>query len=278
MRRAISRLGCSLVVTALILAGAGCQSSDAPIEPSDLTSAGALRICSDATRPPMEYRGSDGVLRGFEVDLLKEIAVRLDLRPVWVATKRASLVAALVEAKCDAIASSLPVRFEDQKSIGEVEYLSVPIAMLVRDDEVPPLAIGLCGRPIGALADTRELALLAQYANACTRAGRPPIRAIAVESTSDALGRLRTGNIDVLLDELPLVAWYSRAQTDRFDDGGALPKERVDYAIGYRAGRTSIYWGIRGALAELYRDGIFVDLLRRWGLDRKGIEGLPLYS
>lgn len=268
-------LATALLVTSVAVA---CQAEESPVAVQDLTRPGDLRICSDPTRPPMEYRGRDGVLRGFEVDLLEEVARELDLRPVWVDTKRSALISGVVERKCDVIASSLPIRWENQQSIRELEYLGVPISLLVRDGAEAPLAIGLCGRPVGAFAGTREAEILLEYSETCRRHGRPPVRRVAMSNVPDALSQLQAGRIDGLLDDLPLVAWYWRRQTDSFDDGGALPNEQVDYAIGYGAGRNSLFFGIRNALLALHSDGTFADLLHRWGLDRKGVEGLPLYS
>lgn len=266
------------VAASLALVLAGCNDRESPIAEGELTKPGVLRICTDPTRPPMEYRGMDGVLRGFEVDLLDEIASRIDLEPVWVNTGGPQLVDAAAKGACDVVASSLTVDFEDQKAIGEIAYLGVPISLLVRDGEDPPLARGLCGRPIGAFPGTRQSRILAEYSEVCARAGRPSVNAVVVNDVPDALSRLEAGRIDGLLDEVSLVGWYSKLQTDRFDDGGTLPVVKVDYAIGYRAGSTSVFWGIRGALQTIQDDGTFAELLHRWGLDQKGVRGLALYS
>ena len=262
----------------LALAGAGCKDEGSPIATEDLTKPGALRICGEPTRPPMEYRGRDGVLRGFEIDLLNEVAGRVDLEPVWVDTSRSLLVDAVADGNCDVVASSLPVDFGDQKVIGEIAYLGVPISLLVRDGEEPPLARGLCGRPVGTFAGTRESRILGEYSEVCERNGRPSVDEVTMKDMPEALSRLEGGRIDGLLDEVPLIGWYSKLQTDTFDDGGTLPAVKVDYAIGYPAGKDSIFWGIRGALQTMHDDGMFVELLHRWGLDEKGVEGLALYS
>jgi polar amino acid transport system substrate-binding protein len=270
--------GIPVFAAALVLVVAGCNNGKPPIAEGELTKPGVLRICTDPTRPPMEYRGRDGVLRGFEVDLLDEIASRVDLQPAWVYASGPLLVDAAAEGRCDVVASSLTVDFEDQDVIGEIAYLGVPISLLVRDGEEPPLARGLCGRPIGAFAGTRQSRILAEYSEVCVRAGRPTVNAVVVNSVSDALSRLEAGQIDGLLDEVPLIGWYSKLQTDRFDNGGTLPVVKVDYAIGYRAGRASVFWAIRDALQTMNDDGTFVELLHRWGLDEKGVKGLALYS
>ncbi len=262
-----------------MLAVAGCSDEKSPVAEDELTTPGVLRICTDPTRPPMEYRGRDGVLRGFEIDLLHEIADRVELQPAWVDTSRSLLVDAVVEGRCDAVASSLPVDFEDQKAIREIAYLGVPISLLVRDGDEPPLARGLCGRPIGAFAGTVQSRILEEYSEACERAGRPAVNEVAMNDVPEALRRLEAGGIDGLLDEVPLVGSYSKLRTDAFDDGGTLPVVKVDYVIGCcRAGRDSLFWGIRLALQTIHDDGTFVELLHRWGLDEKGVEGLALYS
>jgi polar amino acid transport system substrate-binding protein len=271
---------CRLAALALlVLAATSCQAKEeSPVLERDLVEPGALHVCTDPTRPPMQYRGSDGVLRGFEVDLLGEIADELDLRPVWVDVKRGAIVGALAEGRCDVIASSLDVRWEEQEAIREIEYLSVPMSLLVRDGADAPLAVGLCGRRIGAFPGTQEAKRLAVYSEACRRDDRPTIEIVVVTGREDALNRLRGSRIDGLLDDLPTNAWYVQRQTDRFDDGGAVSIEDVHYALGYGKDRTSVYLGLRAALFTLYEDGTFAELMERWGLDRKGVRGLPLYS
>jgi ABC-type amino acid transport substrate-binding protein len=269
------------LIALVVLAGAGCSSdeSDSAAVPGEaLVEPGMLRVCTDPTRPPMQYRGRDGVLRGFEVDLFREIATELGLEAVWVDRSRSEIVDALARGDCDVIASSLAVRWEDQQVIQEIEYLGLPMSLLVRQGEQAPLAIGLCGRPIGTFARTWEARILTGFSRTCTRNGRAPIEIVFVTGGAAALEQLRTGRIDGLLDDGPTNAWYAQRQTDRFDDGGTVPNEDVHYAIGYREGARDVFVAVRSALFTLHHEGTFDELLHRWGLDDKGVEGLPLYS
>lgn len=265
-------------VALLALAAAGCSSDDEALAPIDLVEPGALSVCTDPTRPPMQYRGRDGVLRGFEVDLVERVAEELELETKWVTRTRSTLVDSLARGECDVIASSLAVGWDDQQVIGEIEYLGMPMSLLVRDEAVAPLAVGLCGRRIGVFPRTWESRILAEYSQACTRNGRAAVRIVELADLETALERLRTGRVDGLLDDRPTSAWYAQRQTDRFDDGGTVPNEDVHYAIGYREGKTSVFQAMRGALFALHEDGSFEELLHRWGLDDEGVEGLPLYS
>jgi polar amino acid transport system substrate-binding protein len=268
-------------IAIVVLAGAGCSSdeSDGAAVPGEaLVEPGMLHVCTDPTRPPMQYRGRDGVLRGFEVDLFSDVAAELDLEAVWVDRSRSEIVAALAQGDCDMIASSLAVRWEDQLVVQEIEYLAMPISLLVRDGETAPLAVGLCGKRVGAFAHTWESRILARYSRACRRDGRPAIETVLVTSGDSALEQLRAGRIAGFLDDGPTSAWYAQRQTDRFDDGGTVPNEDVHYAIAVQEGNTDVFVAVRNALFTLYHEGTFDELLHRWGLDDKGVEGLPLYS
>jgi ABC-type amino acid transport substrate-binding protein len=264
------------------LAAAGCQGGGSEDRPEtfaerELTQPGTLRICAEASRPPMAYRGTDGVLRGFEVDLLGEIARLNDLEPVWVEATHAALLDSLAEGKCDLVASALTVRYDDQARIAEFPYLTAPIGMLVRDEERAQVALGLCGRPVGALAQTPEEEVVRAFAEACVDAGRPQTKVVVTRSTDDGLTRLRAGGIDVLLDDRPTTDWFARRQTDSFDDGGTLSsQDNVVYAIGYGIGKNTLFSGIQGSLFELGRDGTMSELIERWGLADAGVKLLRL--
>jgi ABC-type amino acid transport substrate-binding protein len=273
-----------LLLLALLAAATACQGKGSSAEPQpgetiaarDLLRPGALRVCSDMSRPPMEYRTRAGVRHGFEVDVAVEIARRLKLAPVWVNTSRVGLIEGLVRRRCDVVLSSLPVRLADQNRIAELPYLAVPVSLLVRDGAPPPLSVGLCGKRIGVFRQTREREVVSEYAAQCDSEGRRPLRAVLVGSTAEALGLLRAGRVDALLDEAPLNTWYARLSPDLYDDGGTLPSEEVQYAVGVAPHRDSLFFAVHGALLDLHADGTFAELLRRWALDRRGVEGVPL--
>jgi polar amino acid transport system substrate-binding protein len=263
-------------------AAAGCERGGPEGKPEtfaarELTQPGTLRICADVSRPPMAHRGRDGVLRGFEVDLLRKIAGLYDLEPVWVETAHSALVDSLAAGKCDLIASALTVRYDDQRRISEFPYLFAPIGVLVRDEEPPPVALGLCGRAVGTLARTPEEDLARRYSDECVRSGRPPAGLVVAADTDEALEKLGSGDVDVLLDGRPTTDWFARRETDRFDDGGALPSaDRLVYAIGYGRGKKTLFSGLQGALFTLNRDGTLAELIARWRLEDAGVRLLRL--
>jgi polar amino acid transport system substrate-binding protein len=276
------RLGIAVAAILIGLVAAACRGSDSEAEPvatvskAELTRPGTLRICSDLSRPPMEYRTRAGKRKGFEVDVMDEVARRLDLVPVWVNTSRAQLIEAVVRGTCDVIASSLPVRLEDQHRINELAYLVVPISLLVRDEEPAPLALGLCGKRIAAFTRTRELEIASEYSDTCRSQGRKAIRPLEVQTTTEALRALENRQADALLDAASSNDWYARRRPDRVEIAALLPGEEERYAIGYGRRKNSVVLAVQGALLTIHQDRTFDSLLARWGLADMGVRGLPL--
>jgi polar amino acid transport system substrate-binding protein len=273
-------LGAALLAS---LVAAGCFGGDgrkgqaAALE-DELMTPGSLAICSDATRPPLEFRTSDGVLRGFEVDLLTEVAERLELEPAWVDVRRTEIVDAVVAGRCDAAASTLTVRRDGGGTLGRmaaIAYLGVPVSLLVRRGEQPLAVTGLCGRRVGAFAQSLEHDLLQQHRSACVEDGQPPVEPVALTGTPVALEQLRSGELDAILDAHPVSAWFARRQTDRFDLAWILGEEIVHWAIGVGLEKPELYHAIRANLRELGHDGTVRALLHEWGLDRAGVTPLP---
>ena len=257
----------------------GSERDAAPAIPEEeLVEPGALTACTDATRPPLEYRGQDGVLRGFEVELVDEIADRLGLQPVWLETSRAEVGRALVAGRCDVAASTLAVRRDlggRLAPFATTAYLSVPLSLLVRNGERPLAVAGLCGLRVGVFSGTREEDVLGEYGDVCSARGRPALEMVGVAGTPGVLALLRAGRLDAVLAEHPVNEWFARRQTDRFDLAWVLGDEVVRWAIGTRPGRNGVFSAVRSELRDLERDGTFRMLLERWALDRTGAVLLP---
>ncbi|AUI71672.1 transporter substrate-binding domain-containing protein [Companilactobacillus alimentarius] len=79
-------------VVALILVLTGCSNKNSAN--NDTKTQGTLTVGLEGTYAPYSYR-DDGKLKGFEVDLAKDIAKKLDLKTKFVPTKWDSLIAGL---------------------------------------------------------------------------------------------------------------------------------------------------------------------------------------
>ena len=65
-----------------------------------------LKIGSDTTYPPHEFI-EDGVVKGFDVDVVAEICIRINCQPNWVSTAWDGIFAALAGGEFDMVVSGL---------------------------------------------------------------------------------------------------------------------------------------------------------------------------
>ncbi|CAI2657389.1 putative amino-acid ABC transporter-binding protein [Apilactobacillus kunkeei] len=99
--------------TGAILASCGNSSSSKNYK-SELTNSGKLTIGLEGTYAPYSYR-QDGQLKGFEVDLAKDVAKKLGLKVNFVQTKWDSLIAGLGSNRYDAVMNNMTVTPQREK-------------------------------------------------------------------------------------------------------------------------------------------------------------------
>ena len=73
-----------------------------------------LNIGSDTTYPPHEFI-EDGVVKGFDVDVVAEICERINCTPNWVTTAWDGIFAALADGQFDMVVSGVTITDERDK-------------------------------------------------------------------------------------------------------------------------------------------------------------------
>lgn len=227
------------------------------IDAQELGRAGVLRVCATAGAAPYVTRSPRG-WDGFEIAVQREIARRLELRPVFVPTTRTQLVGDLAAGRCDVAVGHLRVTYEDQRRIGVLGYVAAPLAYLVRDGVPAPAA------PCPArLAVVTRTAAEEETAD-CPRTVEPTLAA--------AVRDLRSRSADVLFDDAVVARWYAQREPGL----RAVPADgRTRYGIGYRKRYNSVFFAERGALLAMGDDGSFRRLMDRYGLRAARALGLP---
>jgi polar amino acid transport system substrate-binding protein len=139
------------LLTAVALA-AGCGGEDeedgappvetAPTEEApafETMQAGTLTIGSDIPFPPFEFR-EGGELTGFDVELVEEIASRLELDTNWIQTPFDTIFTQLAAGRFDLVASATTITEERQQQVNfTVPYYRAQQALTVNSQETPEI-------------------------------------------------------------------------------------------------------------------------------------------
>jgi len=140
-------------VPALVFALACAFFAARPAQAADATS---LRVGVEGAYPPFSEIGTDGKLKGFDIDIANAVCAQMKVECVFVQAEFDAMIPALRAKKFDAIVASMSITDERRKSVDfSDKYYNTPSRFIARADsklEVTPE--GLKGRKIGVQRTT----------------------------------------------------------------------------------------------------------------------------
>ena len=216
-----------------------------PIYAADLGGR-VLNIGSDTTYPPHESINEDGVVVGFDVDVVKEICDRINCKPNWVTTAWDGIFPALADGQFDMVVSGVTITEERDKIVDFSDpYIIVQQGILMRVEDAGKtidafksgdlrLASqnGTTNAQLGEeLVGRDNLQLFDSVNNAVVAVQNGDVDGVIIDSTSAAAyeqefaGELTVGIEGLQSDPLGLVFQEGDSLQDAFNEGLAMIKE-----------------------------------------------------
>ena len=210
----------------------------APIYAADLGGR-VISIGSDTTYPPHEFI-EDGVVKGFDVDVVAEICKRINCVPNWVTTAWDGIFPALANGEFDMVVSGVTITEERDKIVDFSDpYIIVQQGILMRVsdkgatiDDFKSGAMKLAsqnGTTNAALGEELvgrdNLALFDSFNNAVIAVQNGDVDGVIIDSTSAAAyeqefaGELTVGITGLSSDPLGLVFQEGDPMQDDFNEG-----------------------------------------------------------
>jgi glutamine transport system substrate-binding protein len=209
----------------------------------------------DAPPAPMQLGNPEtGDFRGYEVDLLEEIARRAGFRLSYRRALWSVIVGELMAGDVDVVCSAATVTKERERQVDFcAPHLKLALAVVRRggasgDTTIKGLRLGVRR---GTTAET--------YAK---QHGATELTQIS-ESNEKLYASLAAGELDAVIDDSPIAKYFSHTVTGlKFT--GVLPGTEAFYAIMVRKADYKLRADINKALGEIERDGTRQALLLRW--------------
>jgi polar amino acid transport system substrate-binding protein len=213
--------------------------------------AGVLRVASDLSYPPMEFR-ENGAPRGFEIDLAALLAEGLGVRLEVVDTPLA-LMRTEFPVGVDMLLSAIPT--EGAAAVGwpsEPYYVSSQ-AILWRD-----------GSPVRTPQDLHGL----RVAVAANSPGEAVAAGAGILSVTylpeQAMEEVATGRVQVAVGDRPALVWYAQTHPHLHVSAGAWREAPLVVMTRWEASDLAGF--VTVALHELKANGGLDQLRRRWHL------------
>lgn len=248
----------ALALAALTAAGCGddedTTDEGAAAGEIELIEPGTLTVGSDIPYPPFE-QGKPPDYTGFDVELMDEIAARLDLETKWVDTSFGTIFADLQAGKFDIVASATtitpgrskrvlfsdPYFSSDQALTAQVDGDIASIEDLTADDTVS-VQQGTTGQEY---AEKNTDATIQQYP-----AGTAAFLAVV------------NGQADASLQDLPVATEAARKYSE-LEVVETLPTGE-EYGFPTQLENTALADAVSDALKQVIEDGTYAEVYERW--------------
>jgi polar amino acid transport system substrate-binding protein len=251
-----------------ILLAAGCGSSDDNGGSSSggstssgggggdlgLLQDGTLTIGSDIPYPPFE-QGQPPDYSGFDVDVMDEIAKRLDLTPKWVDTSFNTIFGDEQAGKFDIVASSTTITPAREKRVTFSDpYFNADQSLMVQKGSDLQTVHDITGdTSIAAQTGTTGAA----YAEDKTDAQVQQFQAIG-----DAFNALQAGQVDGVINDFPVSA-FAQKKYPQLEVVETIPTgER--YGFPMQQQNKALQDAVNGALKDMMDDGTYTTIFKKW--------------
>ncbi|MHB1025793.1 MAG: PAS domain S-box protein [Desulfobacteria bacterium] len=197
----VIRIGLFLSVAIFPLVEQEAGTAVDPLTPEErafVVSHGPIRYAPDPLFPPFEFLDSSGVARGITPDLLAIMGKKLGVEfrtvayPTW-----SDVLEAVKQGKVDILGTLTRTPEREGFLLFSRPYLSVPYVLFVRENGSDPETIDDMV--------SRRLGVVKNYGiNTWLSAEHPNIHPVAVEDTATGITMVATGQLDAMLEALPV--------------------------------------------------------------------------
>jgi polar amino acid transport system substrate-binding protein len=221
---------------------------------------GVLRVGMDASYPPFEeVDETTGELRGYDVDLAREIGRRLDLEVQFVNIGFDGLYDALIAKKVDTVISALPYDpLRTQDVFYTVSYFNAGLVLVVGESETEIESVNnLSGRTLGVEwgsdSDAQGRRLVKRMDGLTLHPYPTPL---------DTLWGLKNGEVEAVLVDAVSAYHFIKCEGTVKTVGEPVTDESYVIAVGPTS--TELLSALNAALLALRDDGTLIRLRDEW--------------
>jgi polar amino acid transport system substrate-binding protein len=184
---------CALVIAVVGLAGCGSKSdgsTSAALQPQVIR-AGTLTICTSPPYAPFEFK-KDGQLAGFDIDVAKEVAKELRLKPVFVNADFNDIQSGqlLNDGRCDVAIAAITINGDRARVLDfSSPYFNAGQALVVRQGSDATSLDDLAGQKIGVQKGTTGELYVTENAPKDTTV-------VPLTTAGDVTAALKNGDVD----------------------------------------------------------------------------------
>ncbi|MDF2466618.1 MAG: transporter substrate-binding protein [Ramlibacter sp.] len=239
--------------------------------PADVKARGVLRVGSQQTFPPVEFREPNKPeVTGASADLLAEVARRLNLRLEYIQSEYAGLISGVEANRFDVASGGISDTEEREEKLDFVNYMQSggSIMVLSANNDKLTTIDDFCGKSIATMLGGRVIMTAVEAASErCTKSGKQPIRAEQLPSAPDSRMQLDLKRVDGYIGDFPALVYMGAQFPGRYKIvGGNYILTPYITSWGFGKNRSGLRDAVQKATQAMVDDGTYKRIMDKWGL------------
>lgn len=273
MKKKSFLLGILLAVFAIMLAACGTDSDKQEGEESEgantegsslldkIKEDGQLKVGLMGTYKPYNFINEDQEMDGFDADIAKEVANRLDVDVEFVAQEFSGMIAGLQSEKFDVVISQMTITDDRKEQMDFSDpYITNQVKVIVKEDDDSIKSVDdFKGKNIGVGLGTNDETYLRTEL-------MPEVGDFTIMTYDDVVTTLKdldTGRIDATINNIYAITPVVEQNGFKIKAVGE-PIKSDQAGIATRKGNEELIEELNSILAEMKEDGTYNEIFVKW--------------
>ncbi|MGW3747664.1 ABC transporter substrate-binding protein [Streptomyces sp. NPDC005134] len=259
----------------------GSTKSTAPLFdklPADLQKAGVIKVGTDATYAPMEFKQGDKIV-GVDPDIAAALGKQLGVKIDFTSGTFDTLLGALPTGRYNAVMSAMSDTKARQEGLDDkgkktgtgvdfVDYFTASTGILVKkgNPEGIKSVDDLCGKKLAVQRGTTYEKAAKDLSAKCVTDDKKKISIEAFSSDAEAQTRVKSGGAVADLNDSPVAAYIAKTAGGGNDfEAVANKSDAGPFGIAVDKKNTQLRDALKTALDAIIADGTYKAALDKWG-------------
>ncbi|MCC8367738.1 amino acid ABC transporter substrate-binding protein [Xenorhabdus sp. PB61.4] len=221
-----------------------------------IKASGVFKIGTEGTYPPFTYHDTSNKLTGFDVDIAREIARRMDVRPEFTEVKWDGLIAGLDAKRFDAVVNQVGVTpAREAKFSFSIPYTTSQVVLITRDNN----------DSIKSFADLKgkrsAQSLTSNYGQLATSYGAT---LVSTDGFNQSIDLVATGRADATLNDRLSFLDFKNQRPNAPVKIVAQQTDASKSAVLLRKGDPELVEAINKALQGMKDDGTYAQISEKY--------------
>lgn len=215
-----------------------------------------LKVATDPTFAPFEFQGPDGIIQGFDIDLINSIGQAAGFKVELQSMPFDGTIAALQASSVDAVISGMTITEERLKTLDfSKPYIRAGLAIAIQETN----------KSITKFADLNNKKIAVQIGTTGANEAQkiPGAQISTFKTPSLALQELANGNVDAVINDYPVTLYA--IQTGGLQGikiiGDLLTEEYYGIAVPKNSPNLQL---INKGLDAINQDGTYAQIYKKW--------------